>query len=44
MLFDDYLNEQLQDPEFNKEWNKIQPELDQTRKDIEKKTESEKRK
>ena len=44
MLFDDYLKEQLQDPEFKKEWNKIQQELDQVRKDIEKQTESEKRK
>ena len=28
MLFDDYLNEQLQDPEFKKEWDDIQPEMD----------------
>ena len=26
--FDDYLEEQLQDPEFKKEWEKIQPELE----------------
>ena len=28
MLFDDYLKEKLQDPEFKKEWDDIQPELD----------------
>ena len=28
MLFDDYLNEQLQDPEFKREWDDIQPEMD----------------
>lgn len=26
--FDDYLEEQLQDSEFKKEWEKIQPELE----------------
>lgn len=28
MKFDDYLNEQLKDPEFKKEWDDIQPEMD----------------
>lgn len=28
MKFDDYLKEQLQDPEFKKEWEKIQPEYE----------------
>ena len=28
MKFDDYLQEQLQDPEFKKEWDDIQPEMD----------------
>lgn len=26
--FNDFLNEQLQDPEFRKEWEDIQPEMD----------------
>ena len=26
--FNDFLNEQLQDPEFKKEWEDIQPEMD----------------
>ena len=26
--FDDYLDTQLQNPEFEKEWDKIQPDLD----------------
>ena len=26
--FKDYLNEQLKDPEFEKKWNEIQPEMD----------------
>ncbi len=26
--FDDYLQEQLKDPEFKKEWDDIQPEMD----------------
>lgn len=28
MKFDDYLQEQLKDPEFKKEWDDIQPEMD----------------
>ena len=28
MKFDDYLQEQLEDPEFKKEWDDIQPEMD----------------
>ena len=28
MKFDDYLREQLKDPEFKKEWDDIQPEMD----------------
>lgn len=28
MKFEDYLNEQLKDPEFKKEWNAIQAEID----------------
>lgn len=28
MKFDDYLQEQLKNPEFKKEWNDIQPEMD----------------
>ncbi len=28
MKFEDYLNEQLKDPEFKKEWDDIQPEMD----------------
>ena len=28
MKFDDYLQEQLKDPDFKKEWNDIQPEMD----------------
>lgn len=28
MKFDDYLNDQLKDPEFKKEWDDIQPEMD----------------
>ena len=28
MRVDDYLQEQLKDPEFNKEWDDIQPEMD----------------
>ena len=28
MKFDDYLHEQLKDPEFKKEWDDIQPEMD----------------
>ena len=28
MKFDDYLEEQLQDPEFKKEWEKMQPEYE----------------
>lgn len=28
---DQYLNEQLQDPEFKKEWENIQPEMDVVR-------------
>lgn len=28
MKFDDYLNEKLKDPEFKKEWDDIQPEMD----------------
>lgn len=26
--FDDYLNEQLKDPEFKQEWDDLQPEMD----------------
>lgn len=29
--FNDFLNEQLQDPEFRKEWEDIQPEMDVVR-------------
>lgn len=32
--FDDYLEEQLQDPEFKKEWEKIQPELEATKEQL----------
>mgnify|MGYP004673194171 CR=1 FL=1 len=28
MKFDDYLQEQLKDPDFKKEWDDIQPEMD----------------
>ena len=28
MKFDDYLNKKLNDPEFKKEWDDIQPEMD----------------
>ena len=28
MKFDDYLQEQLKNPEFKKEWDDIQPEMD----------------
>ena len=28
MKFDDYLNEQLKDPEFKQEWDDLQPEMD----------------
>ena len=28
MKFDDYLQEQLKDPEFKKDWDDIQPEMD----------------
>lgn len=28
MKFDDYLQEQLKNPDFEKEWNDIQPEMD----------------
>lgn len=28
MKFDDYFQEQLKDPEFKKEWDDIQPEMD----------------
>ncbi|MBP3261067.1 helix-turn-helix domain-containing protein [Pseudobutyrivibrio sp.] len=28
ITFDDVLNDSLKDPEFKKEWDKIQPELD----------------
>ncbi len=28
MKFDDYLQEQLKDPNFKKEWDDIQPEMD----------------
>lgn len=28
MKFDEYLDEQLKDPEFQKEWEDIQPEMD----------------
>ena len=35
MKFDDYLEEQLQDPEFKKEWDDIQPEMDVIRAMIE---------
>ena len=28
MKFDDYLNEQLKDPEFRQEWDDLQPEMD----------------
>ena len=31
MKFDDYLQEQLKDPEFKKEWDDIQPEMDAIR-------------
>lgn len=35
MKFDDYLEEQLEDPEFKKEWDDIQPEMDVIRAMIE---------
>ena len=35
MKFDDYLQEQLKDPEFKKEWDDIQPEMDVIRAMIE---------
>ena len=35
MKFDDYLEEQLQDSEFKKEWDDIQPEMDVIRAMIE---------
>lgn len=28
MTFDEYLKEELKDPEFKKEWEKLQPELE----------------
>ena len=28
MKFDDYLQQQIKDPEFKKEWDDIQPEMD----------------
>ena len=31
MKFDDHLQEQLKDPEFKKEWDDIQPEMDAIR-------------
>lgn len=34
--FDDYLNEKLKDPEFKKEWDAIQPEMNAIRRDIKK--------
>lgn len=34
MKFDDYLQEQLKDPEFKKEWDDIQPEMDVIRATI----------
>lgn len=35
MKFDDYLQEQLKDPEFKKEWDAIQPEMNTIRAEIE---------
>ena len=32
MKFNDYLNEKLKDPEFRKEWDDIQPEIEKVMK------------
>lgn len=35
MKFEDYLNKQLEDPEFKKEWERLQPEMELQRAIIE---------
>ena len=43
MKFEDYLNEQLKDPEFKKEWNAIQSEMESIQAEIDARIEKEKR-
>ena len=34
--FDDYLKEKMEDPEFKKEWDRLEPEFEKIRESIEK--------
>lgn len=34
MKFDDYLNEQIKDPEFKAEWDKIQSEMEKIKESL----------
>lgn len=39
--FQKYLEEQLKDPEFKKEWDALQPEMEEARREIETQREKE---